>query len=365
MTQFEARTAPKSLGMSNLDGRKSEITRPSHGRKHACLRVKIKMRAFGSFASIALLGAGLLPLATAGAQGPTNPLTVAGAVKSLKPGEFIWAPQVAPEGPMLIVISLQRQLAFVYRNGVVIGVSTVSTGTPGRETPTGIFTVLQKDIDHKSNLYSNAPMPFMQRLTWGGIALHAGKLPGFPASHGCVRLPTGFAKLLYRVTARGMTVVITKDAPVPRVAPSPDLLAPSGAPSTLSTTVKWQPELAPTGLISIIISTSDHRLVVLRNAKQIGSAPISLGHPVLKPAAYLLQAIDEKGPHWLSVPLPWDNSAVAITVQPSPEKSITIDPGFRASVVKLLEPGTTVVVTPDSLDAGSTGAPLVILSDGD
>ena len=74
----------------------------------------------------------------------------------------------------MIVVSLERQKAFVYRNGVMIAVSTVSTGTKNRQTPTGVFTVLQKDIDHKSNLYSNAPMPFMQRLTWGGIALHAG-----------------------------------------------------------------------------------------------------------------------------------------------------------------------------------------------
>lgn len=298
------------------------------------------------------------------AQAPATSLTVAGAVEKLKPGEFIWAPQVAPRGPMMIVVSLQRQKAYVYRNGVIIGVSTVSTGTKDRETPTGVFTVLQKDIDHKSNLYSNAPMPFMQRLTWGGIALHAGKLPGFPASHGCIRLPNGFARVLYGVTARGMTVVITDDVEVPRLAPSPDLFAGKGTQAEHNGDIDWQPDRAPSGPISIIISTADQRLVVLRNGKQIGAAPITLSRPALKPAAYVLRAADDKGLHWLSVALPWDQPAKARTISVAPDKSIAIDAKFRSDLVKLLIPGTTVVITPDTLSAASTGAPIVILSDG-
>ena len=133
--------------------------------------------------------------------------TVLEAAQRLKPGEFLWAPQVAPEGPLLIVISLATQRAVVYRNGVPIGITTVSTGKPGHSTPTGIFTILQKHVEHYSNLYDNAPMPYMQRLTWGGIALHGGHLPGYPASHGCVRLPHEFARLLFGVTRVGMTVV--------------------------------------------------------------------------------------------------------------------------------------------------------------
>ncbi|MFD2498459.1 L,D-transpeptidase family protein [Rhizorhabdus histidinilytica] len=127
----------------------------------------------------------------------------------MKPGDFLWAPQVAPEGPVVIVVSIAQQRAYAYRNGVPIGISTVSTGKKGHETPTGVFTLLQKNVDHKSNLYNNAPMPYMQRLTWDGIALHAGNLPGYPASHGCVRLPMGFAKLLYGVTKLGLTVIVT------------------------------------------------------------------------------------------------------------------------------------------------------------
>ena len=94
--------------------------------------------------------------------------------RDLKQGDFIWFGDATRSGPLLLVVSINEQLAYVYRNGVLTGVSTVSTGKKGHETPTGVFTVLQKNKDHYSNLYNNAPMPYMQRLTWGGIALHAG-----------------------------------------------------------------------------------------------------------------------------------------------------------------------------------------------
>jgi len=111
------------------------------------------------------------------------------------------------------VVSLAEQKAYVYRAGKLIGVTTVSTGKRGHRTPTGSFTILQKRRKHFSNLYNNAPMPNMQRLTWTGIALHAGALPGYPASHGCVRLPMEFSKLLFAVTELGGRVHIVADAP--------------------------------------------------------------------------------------------------------------------------------------------------------
>jgi lipoprotein-anchoring transpeptidase ErfK/SrfK len=110
---------------------------------------------------------------------------------------------IAPSGPILAVINLPTQRCYVYRNGILIGVATISTGKPGHLTPTGVFTVLQKQVHHKSNLYDSAPMPYMERLTWSGVAMHAGNLPGYPASHGCVRMPRVFAKLLYQETALG------------------------------------------------------------------------------------------------------------------------------------------------------------------
>ncbi|MBJ7439615.1 MAG: L,D-transpeptidase [Sphingopyxis sp.] len=305
----------------------------------------------------------LVAPALTSAQHPVPSMTVADAVERLKPGEYIWAPQVAPEGPIMIVVSLQRQRAYIYRNGVIIGISTVSTGSEGRETPVGIFTVLQKHIDHKSNLYDNAPMPFMQRLTWDGIAMHAGKIPGFPASHGCIRLPTAFAKLLYGVTVKGMTVIITDDAPVPRLAPSPSLFSADGAETSPDAEIIWQPELAPMGPISVIISAADLRMIVLRNGKQIASAPVALTRPVVRPAAFMVRAAGDTGPQWLAVALPWDKPSPASVTEIAPEKSIVVDEKFRLALVKLLTPGDTVVITPDTLQAGSTGAPVVILSD--
>ena len=130
----------------------------------------------------------------------------------LAPGDFIWEPGRAGPGQLVVVVSLPEQRAHVYRNGIRIGISTISSGKPGKETPTGTFEILQKKRMHHSNLYNNAPMPFMQRLTWDGIALHAGEIPGYPASHGCIRLPAAFAEALYEETARGMLVVVADTA---------------------------------------------------------------------------------------------------------------------------------------------------------
>lgn len=131
---------------------------------------------------------------------------------TLAPGEFQWhaAPDTV-QGPLVIVVSLGDQRAWVFRNGQRVATSTVSTGKPGKETPTGVFPILAKKRMHHSNLYDAAPMPFMQRLTWDGIALHAGRIPGHPASHGCVRLPKEFARQLFELTARDETVVISPD----------------------------------------------------------------------------------------------------------------------------------------------------------
>lgn len=132
---------------------------------------------------------------------------------SLDPGEFVWEPERASAGNVEIVVSVPLQRIYIYRGGTLIGVSTVSTGRPGHETPTGTFNILQKRREHYSNLYNNAPMPFMQRLTWDGIALHAGQIPGRPASHGCVRLPLAFARHLFGVTQMGAAVHIIDQSP--------------------------------------------------------------------------------------------------------------------------------------------------------
>jgi lipoprotein-anchoring transpeptidase ErfK/SrfK len=133
----------------------------------------------------------------------TEGVRVSPETVTLKPGEYVWEPERAPEGPLLIVASVTEQVAYVYRNGIRIARSSVSTGRPGHQTPTGVFTILEKEVHHTSSIYKGAEMPYMERVTWGGIALHAGDLPGYPDSHGCVRLPLEFSKLLFGVTTKG------------------------------------------------------------------------------------------------------------------------------------------------------------------
>jgi lipoprotein-anchoring transpeptidase ErfK/SrfK len=150
-----------------------------------------------------------------------KPAPKKGPVDSLKPGQFVWEKRDLYEGPMKIVAVLDIQRIYVFQNDKLLGFSTISSGKKGKETPTGIFNILQKNIDHKSNLYSNAPMPYMQRLTWDGIAMHGGHLPGYPASHGCIRLPHAFAKALFGVTQMNQEVVVLKNTATPIKRPEP------------------------------------------------------------------------------------------------------------------------------------------------
>jgi hypothetical protein len=112
--------------------------------------------------------------------------------------------------PVRVVISLPQQRAYVFDRGALFATSAVSTGRPGHETPVGTFRILEKQVRHRSNLYSDAPMPFMERLTMSGIALHAGHLPGYPASHGCIRFPWAFARKLFGITDMATRVTITR-----------------------------------------------------------------------------------------------------------------------------------------------------------
>lgn len=148
-------------------------------------------------------------------------VAVEAAAATLAPGRFVWSDPGTAE-PVTVVISLPLQRAFVYRGEALVAATAVSTGTDDKPTPVGIYPILQKAEKHRSNLY-DASMPYMQRLTWDGIALHAGANPGFPASHGCVRLPTAFARKLFEVTGLGTTVVVT-DSAIVEAALDPELL---------------------------------------------------------------------------------------------------------------------------------------------
>ena len=165
--------------------------------------------------SLVALGFLVFAAASAEAQPATNRNpTILERTTALGPGQYVWDAMSATSGPLLLTIDLTAQRLMVYRDGVLIAASAISTGSLGRETPTGVFTILEKKVMHRSTTYDNAPMPFMQRLTSKGIAIHAGDLPGYPASHGCIRLPNDFAKQLYGVTELGTQVMITNDAEI-------------------------------------------------------------------------------------------------------------------------------------------------------
>jgi hypothetical protein len=218
----------------------------------------------------------LPPRHGSGRKGQLTP-ELARAADQLQPGQWVWAARIAPSGPILIYVDLSRQRATVYRNGVRIGISTISSGKEGHETPTGVFTILQKDATHRSSVYNNAAMPYQQRLTWDGVALHAGGLPGYPESHGCVHLPYGFSQELFAITKLGVTVVVQGDAINHERTSDSSLLAPMdmkgkplGQQSLADSDYVWQPQLAPTGPLTIIVSKADQRVVVLRNGIEIG-----------------------------------------------------------------------------------------------
>ncbi len=128
--------------------------------------------------------------------------------------------------PLKIVISLDQQRLTVYRGTEPVASSRISSGRSGYRTPSGVFSILQKRKWHRSNIYSNAPMPFMQRLTWSGIALHEGHLPGYPASHGCIRLPGKFARELFSMTELGAQVFIADNETQPKLIDHGNLLQP-------------------------------------------------------------------------------------------------------------------------------------------
>lgn len=294
------------------------------------------------------LGAALLATAGSAQRQPLDAGTVMAAVERLQPGQFIWVPEIAPKGPMLVMVNIATQRLVAYRNGVPIAVSTVSTGKPGHSTPMGVFTILEKAVHHRSSKYSNAPMPFMQRLTWAGVAMHAGNLPGYPASHGCIRLPLDFAQLLFGETELGMTVVVMNQPPQLRLGASNWGRTPASGPTM------WRPELAPYGPVSIVVSAADRRMVVLRNGVEIGSAPVAFDGVIDQVQAYVLRDVAGGSYHWKKLPLPGQEQNAASYQGPDGGRFQGTDL-FRQALASVVGPGTTMVVIPDSLGFGSAG----------
>ncbi len=300
--------------------------------------------------------------------------------QNLLPGEFTWYPERSPFGAVAIVVSIPEQRVHVYRNGVRIAVSTCSTGKPGHGTPTGVFTVLQKDKDHRSSTYNNAPMPNMNRLTWDGIALHAGNLPGYPASHGCVRLPFQFSEKLFTVTHIGTPVIISGSRSDPWSLVHPGVVLGNTAEHEMEDAVNklkakshpsdWD-DVGEYPVTTLLATGADRRVVLIENGVEILESELTIkGAPSLGEHVLLLEKGQDGALHW-----------TGLTHHPDPGQlqewksgivnRLTTPKEFHQEVRQRLHPGFVVIVSdlaahPDRrsgtdfviMDSGKVNAPL-------
>jgi len=294
---------------------------------------------------------------------------------ALIPGDYVWQPELSPKGPVVIIVSLAEQRLYVYRNGVRIARSTISSGKPGHRTPTGVFTILQKNVVHHSNAYHDASMPYMERLTWGGVAIHAGNLPGYPESHGCVHVPLDFAKKLYTVTEKGTTVFVTDEKAQTSMASQsqPGLLfsdkagepSPAGSQGGQSTPTPanatgfaWKPQAAPTGPLSLLFSTVDKQIYVYRDGVEIGRTAVggpdsgrSYGNHVY---TALVGTTPDGAHQWSALGVGDGPPAPSIR---GVRKHLVIPPAFLAQLRAAVIPGTTLVITDHHVDPTTRSGP--------
>lgn len=296
---------------------------------------------------------------------------------ALKPGEFTWHPERAGEGPVAIIVSIPEQRVFVYRRGIRVASSTCSTGKPGHSTPTGVFTILQKDKHHRSSTYNNAPMPNMNRLTWSGVALHAGELPGYPASHGCVRLPLEFSARLFSITHVGTPVIIASAASQPAEVVHPGLHLSNYAEEefdeaashlkkkSLPAMTHEENEQLP---LAVVISAADRMGYLFENGTEIASGPVTIADPSLPLGSHvfvLAGAHDAaKGMQWHAIGYhPTEKGAVA-TPDVDIIKRVRAAPSFVAAMKTRMHPGLTLVLTDRPASSVTrTGKGFVIFND--
>ena len=211
-----------------------------------------------AFLAATLLLSALEPSAFAIEKGVQQPPDTA----DLKPDQYTWNPEASPTGAVGIIVDLTHQTIHVYRDGKQIGRAAVSTGIKSHPTAPGTYTILTKNEEYHSEKYHEASMPFMERLTWDGMAIHGGNNPGKPSSHGCIHVPLDFAEKLYAITEKGGTVLISdlKEAPgetvnpgllpqqTPEPAPDPqsEVKVPRGGPAPTSVSPDATPLPVPT-----------------------------------------------------------------------------------------------------------------------
>ena len=237
-------------------------------------------------------------------------------------------------GPLQIVVSIARQRVVLFHDGKPVAEGRVSTGVAEHPTPMGVFSVISKARYHESNIYSGAPMPFMHRITWSGIALHEGQLPGHPASHGCIRLSSDFAQKLFRVTKVGAEVIITRDAVAPVEMPGLKLFVPREAEplrndpalegqiasaeklpgtselSALSDTTSPAPATSGaaknTPAVQVLVSRKEGKLYVRQGFVPLFDMPVKIAAPEKPWGTHVFTAMDKTGDdfRWTAISVP-------------------------------------------------------------
>lgn len=279
------------------------------------------------------------------------------AIAALKPGEYVWYPERAPEGFVAIVVSLPDQRAYVYRNGIRIGATTVSTGKPGHQTPVGVFTILEKDVTHHSSIYNEASMPYTERLTWSGVALHAGGLPGYPSSHGCIHLPLAFAKLVFGVTHYGTPVIVADAHSQPLDVLHPGLLltadaekaiqsASAAADPATGTSQGGSAALAEigAGAVAMVVSGADKALTVLKGGDVAFTAPVTIRDPQT-PLGNVVYVLKNTNGDIAWTAFAYEGNSAQQGKPANAIDRITVAPGANKTLASLLVPGSTMLVT--------------------
>ena len=301
------------------------------------------------------------------------------AIDSLQPGQFSWHPEKATVGPLVIVVSLPDQRLYAYRQGVRIAVSTCSTGKPGHRTPTGVFAILQKDKRHRSSTYNNAPMPNMNRLTWSGVALHAGELPGYPASHGCVRLPLEFSEKLFGITEIGTPVIIANAATYPSVVAHPGMIlakkkqrefnAAAHAIKEKQKTARQRNPLKHSNS-AIVISGVDREILVMDDGVIAAKGEMSFSEPdrPFGNHVFILSSINltNKELQWRTIGYYNDSHREIELTELATLQRIHADEAILNAIRSRMYPGTVLVTVDETLSADTRSSKdFIIMTTGD
>jgi len=296
--------------------------------------------------------------------------------EKLKPGEYVWEPELSPEGPVAIVVSLPEQMVHIYRNGLEIAISTISTGRRGHRTPTGVFTILQKDKHHHSNIYNNASMPNAQRLTWGGVFLHAGGLPGYPSSHGCIHLPLEFSAKLFEITHDGAVVIIADEASAPADVVHPGIVLNGDADQLVEQKLAQKhskkrnakSSTTEVAIASIVVSGADQKSYLFQDGEIVSQKAITITNPdqPLGTHVLVLKTLEGEHPTWSAVSIKHSSSTAApVATNSAILDRIKFDPTFVKQGLEAMHPGMSLMITDLSADSDTRSDKDFIIMDSE